>query len=211
MQYLLQSVGIVSADVTSEQAPDGGYHAFNMVKIGKYTYYLDATWGDSSNTMTGDKNKNAIDYNYCCVPYDDFVAVGEGNSPEYHMPNGEMYPDLHKMQYTRHEYYRYHNAFVETYNREQMIKIFMNQATKYNPDEMGDFTLSFRCKNASITKLVKSKLFGTGEVYEVLRIAASRVKSKKAAELLKFGTCSYKIQGNVIAIYPPEKPKKKQK
>ena len=68
MQYLLQSVGIVCGFVVSDDDATGSCHAFNILKIGKYCYYLDATWGDWSSTEHQDY-KDVVFYDYFCTPY----------------------------------------------------------------------------------------------------------------------------------------------
>ncbi|MBR4873733.1 MAG: hypothetical protein IKV00_07840 [Clostridia bacterium] len=185
LQYLLQSVGITCGYVSSERA-EGSGHAFNIVKIGKCCYYVDATWGDSSNTLTGDKDKDNVSYDYCCVPYDEFIKTAPKQEP-FHIPNKETYPFLETFQYTNHEYFRYHNAYLCRYDERELVRIFKEAALAYVEKEMGDFTVAFRCESVELLGYIQ-KILQTGGYHKILKEAkealASEGKNKKAAQLL---------------------------
>ena len=184
MQYLLQSVGIVCGYVISESnITKTECHAFNILKIGKYCYYLDATWGDKSTT--GDtKNKDVVCYDYFCVPYNEFIRANPNMVP-FHQPRKELYPTLETFEYKNHEYYRYHNAYIRSYNEEDLVKIFAESAINYDQDEMGKFIVSFRCSDVTLMKHVISVLSAKGKIFDVVAKAKQKAaqKSKKAAKL----------------------------
>ena len=184
LQYLLQSVGITCGYVSSERA-EGSGHAFNIVKIGKRCYYVDATWGDHSNTKLGDVNKNDVAYDYCCVPYDEFIKTSPKQEP-FHTPNKEAYPTLETFQYTTHEFFRYHNAYLSRYDERELVRIFKEAALSYDEKEMGSFSVKFRCESGELLGYIQ-KILKTGGYFKVLEEAkkALYAENKKAAQLLE--------------------------
>ncbi len=201
MQYLLQSVGIVCAYVLSE--PIGlSCHAFNMLKIGKYCYYLDATWGDPSNTDS-ERNKNDISYGYFCVPYEEFIKTPSGQM-QYHIPRKEIYQGLKEFNFTNHEYYRYHKAYLKSYDENELIRIFAEAALRYDEETMGDFSVSLRCNDAKVAKHIQNVLMN-GRWHYIISEATSKAEAanKKAAKLLgrKFMYSSVDPDTGVIKFY----------
>ena len=181
MQYLLQSVGIVCAYVSSERDAMGG-HAFNMLKLGKYCYYLDATWGDYSSTEHGN-SKNDVFYKYCCVPYEEFRAVSTQSEKIYHTPNKTFYPDLEEFHYTNHEYFRYHNAYLKSYNENELVRIFADAALAYDPKEMGDFSVDVRFATSDLAKYAQATM-NIGAIVEKAKTIVAK-KNKKAVKLFE--------------------------
>ena len=185
MQYLLQSVGIVCGYVISENdATNTSCHAFNMLKIGKYCYYLDATWGDRSNTGHSD-HKDEVGYDYFCVPYHEFTRADPASVP-FHIPKKELYPNLETFQYTNHEYYRYHNAYLKSYQEQELVRIFAEAALAHDEEEMGRFVVSFRCSDGSLVQHVADALGSKNKIFEIIAKATAVVsaKDKKAAKYL---------------------------
>ena len=209
MQYLLQSVGIPCGYVVSEFRAKSG-HAFNVVKIGKFCYYLDATWGDSSNTLLGDKNNDIIKYSYCCVPYSDFILVDEANKHN-HIPNKELYPWFKKeLQSTGYEYYRYNKAFISRYNEDDLVSIFAGCASRYNPKEDGRFTISFRCSGKELAKQLSGMILNGSYYNRIVKKAQETLgKNKNAKKWLDLPTEGVQIDdANVVMIVYKRKTKK---
>lgn len=218
MQYLLQSVGITCAYVVSESVSDGSCHAFNIVKIGKYLYYLDATWGDSSNTLTGNAYKDLVKYDYFCVPYHEFIRAS-GGQDTFHRPRKEYYPNFNaETKYSNHEYHRYHKAYITTYNENEIARIFSEAALRYDKDEMGCFTVNIRCCDKNFLACVKDQLWSKGGIFSIIERAkaATAKKNKKAAKLLErkiTGGCFNDEAGTMTVVFetPPSKKQKKEK
>ncbi len=215
MQYLMQSVGIVCGYVISEKVADGTCHAFNILKIGKYCYYLDATWGDLSSTIH-DRHKNDVGYDYFCVPYDEFIRTVPERAP-YHHPRAQLFPTLEHFQYTNHEYYRFHNAYLKSYDERELIRIFAETAQRYDDKEMGDFSVSFRCASPELTTYVFETLLAKGKIHTIVDMARATAakESRRAGKLLE-NKCTYisydKHTGVVVAQFEqPAKDKKKKK
>ncbi len=187
MQYLLQSVGIVCAYIGSEANEEGTRHAFNILKLGKYCYYLDATWGDYSNTLH-DRDKKRIMYDYVCVPYDEFVK-GKNGPILNHIPRASLYPTLEKFNYTNHEYFRYHNAYVQSYDENELSRIISDAAIRYNPKEMGDFDVQIRCSDSELMKYIIDMLNSNGRIHDVIKCAKEETagRKKKALKWLELG------------------------
>lgn len=205
MQYLMQSVGISCACVTSEDDASGtSCHAFNALRLGKYCYYLDATWGDNSKTQTGEADRGRIYYDYFCVPYREFVQTGSGDRA-LHEPRKKYYPDLEEFTATRHEYFRRNDAYFTRYDEEKLIDLMVRTATQYDPKEMGDFCICFRCADESLRDYIVGNLQKDGKLYDLLHRAQARLgKKKKARALLDWKGYSWVSQkGTSTAYYFP--------
>lgn len=184
MQYLLQFVGISAAYVSSETAPGNTTHAFNTLRIGKYCYYIDATWGDNSNTMTGETNRGRITYDYFCVPYREFVMTG-GNAREYHEPRKEYYTNLEEFKATRHEYFRHNDAYFDRYDEDKLMKLIVRTANEYDEKEMGDFCIAFRAANEQVRDYIVDMLWNKGKLSDIIGRAKEVIKKKKKKALLE--------------------------
>lgn len=191
MQYLLQSVGISCACVTSEDH-NGSCHAFNALKIGKYVYYLDATWGDRSNTLTGKKNAGDINYDYCCVPLNEFLLT-HPESKAYHTPRKEYYPNLEEFKDTNHEYFRFRKSYLVRYDENIIAKALANTAMRYDSKEMGNFAVGFRCNSKETMRYVASQVEASSNKSKIIAKAKSQCKKKKASKLL---STSYWVDAN---------------
>ncbi len=206
LQYLLQSVGIVCGYVVSESNSSGICHAFNILKLGKYCYYIDATWGDRSDTLHN-KYKNDIRYDYVCVPYNEFIMASE-NSKMMHCPRAEFYPKLEKFGYTNHEYYRYHNAYLDKYDESELCRIIAEAAINYDKDTMGNFTIGIRCSSVALRNHICKTILSNGRMSGILDKATEQIpkRDKKARALLSAQTYaiddSDSISVFLIHLYP---------
>ncbi|MBE5744046.1 MAG: hypothetical protein E7358_04960 [Clostridiales bacterium] len=198
MQYLLQSVGITCACVTSE-SHDGSCHAFNALKIGKYVYYLDATWGDTSNTLTGKSNAGDISYDYCCVPYKEFLLTGN-DSQAYHTPRRSLYPNLEEFKDTNHEYFRFRKSYLTRYDENLIANVFAKTAMSYNPKEMGNFAVPFRCHDKALMTYVANQLSNKANMSKILAKAKAMCKNRKTIKLLS-GACATYTNPSTATIY----------
>ena len=208
MQYLLQAVGIPCAYVCSE-VYSNSCHAFNIVKLGKYCYYLDVTWGDQSNTTNGNRDKDIIDYGYCCVPYSDFLITSE--SQKYcHIPRKELYPWFNReLKANRHEYYRYHKAYISRYYEDDLVRIFAGAATRYNAKEDGRFIVSFRCTGAELAKQMYTAVSNPVVYSRIVAKAKKTIgRNKRAQALLSMPVEKLTIGGgNIVCVVYQKKTK----
>ena len=180
MQYLMQSIGLVCGYVSSEPDKSGSTHAFNIVKLGREVYYLDATWGDSSNTKSGNDYKNTVLYDYFCTPYHEFTT---GGTIENHIPRKELYPTLETFHYNTHEYFRYHKAYLTKYNEEEIVRILADAALAYK-EKNGDFIVGIRFVDRTQMEYARHRLVEKKELFTLLAKAQDSVKKRKAKDLL---------------------------
>ena len=192
MQYLLQSVGISCGYVSSERQ-DGSGHGFNALKIGKYVYYIDVTWGDRSDTLTGKKDADDIFYDYCCVPYKEFLMTGE-DSKYCHIPNKKFYPDLEEFKDTNHEYFRFRKSYLVRYDENIIANAFARAAMTYDAKEMGRFCIPFRCHDSSLMNYVMNQLGNGNNMAKIVAKAKALCKKKRRA--VKLFTDTYSISGH---------------
>ena len=212
VQYLLHSVGISCAWVLSE-VRNGGCHAFNIVKIGKYCYYLDATWGDWSNTKNGSAYSDFITYDYCCVPYSEFIQTDK-SMLHNHIPSHVVYPWFKKeLKANRHEYYRYRNCFISRYNEDDLVRVFVNNAKEYDPVEDGRFSVSFRCTSAELANQIIDMLRTPSNYVRIINKAKlSLEKNKRASKLLDKRIEGFYGKDNpVVKIFYVKDEQKKKK
>jgi hypothetical protein len=99
-----------------------------------------------------------------------------------HTPNKNLYPDVEKFSHTNHEYFRYHNAYLKSYNENELVRIFAEAAVAYDPKTMGNFSVDIRCSSGILAKYVAS----TANVPLIIDKAKASIskKNKKAAKLL---------------------------
>ena len=176
MQYLLQSVGICCGQVVSKT------HSWNVVKFGKYCYFLDATWGDSSNTKSAGKYKNNISYGYCCVPAKENLGT---NDADVRMPDGEIFRELEEFRATRHEYCRVHGGYLTTYNEEKLAELFAKTA-KEKPFEGSTPCIPLRCANRDVFHMVQKHLWTEGGIFSVTEKAKALLAGGKNKKAVKF-------------------------
>ena len=210
MQYLLQSVGIVCGYASSEADASNGSHAFNVLKLGKFCYYLDATWGDFSDTQS-DSAKDDIFYDYCCVPYEQFQLTDSDRRP-FHTPNRKIYPHFEEFHSSNHEYFRYHKAYLTSYNDRELIRIFADAALRYDPKEMGRFSVDVRFANGELAKFARSTV-NIGYIAERARAEVAK-KNKKAAKLLEqplTPPCMRQETGTLKFMFVDQRKQKKEK
>ena len=104
-----------------------------------------------------------------------------------HIPRREFYPTLEKFNYTAHEYYRYHNAYLTRYDEGELVRIFAETAQRHDDKEMGDFIIGFRCESVALMGYIQKELSTGGKVYRLLEQAHDRLAktNKRAAKLLE--------------------------
>ena len=190
LQYLLQTVGIPAAYVISENG-QSCCHAFNLIKLGKECYYVDATWGDASNTKTGDAMKNLIFYKYFCVPISEFQKTSSEDDKKMHTPRKAYYPFLEDMRYTKLEYHRVNKCYFGRYDEEAIKEALIHAVKTYDKKEMGDFTFSFRCPDAATTRYMIDTMLRGSAFSRILTDVKGQLSSKEA-----------KLLGSTYSWYP---------
>jgi hypothetical protein len=174
MQYLLQTVGICCGQVVSET------HSWNVVKIGKSSYYLDATWGDMSNTKNADDSfDDVILYNYCCVNEYENNLGGQDR-----IPDRNIFIGLKEFKATKYEYFRHHRAFLTRYDEDKLAEIFATGIMKKQK------AIGFRASSPSVYKKICSSL-NNGGLPNVLEKTRQILIANKKKALIKRLTGRY--------------------
>lgn len=164
MQYLLQSVGICCGQVVSKN------HSWNVVKLGKSCYFLDATWGDWSNTDKSKSNEEMIRYNYFCITSAE-NKFGDAQA-ESRTPDANLFYDLEEFTSTKHNFYRQEKCYLTAYDEEALVQAFTRQILA------GDPTVTFRCSSKSVSDLVHAELFRNGRIHEIRAKVQAAVSQK---------------------------------
>ncbi len=173
MQYLLQSVGICCGSIVSQT------HEWNVVKFGRYCYHLDATWGDNSNTKNAGKDLDKIFYNYCCVPTEMNNRAGAER-----VPDTKIFKDVEDFTAVKHDYFRMKNAYLASYDEDQMAKVLANTVQE-KPFEGAARCMAFRCRDRRTFDTVLATL--AGSAFQRIREKARAIvgaKDKKALKLI---------------------------
>ena len=161
MQYLLRAIGICCGQITSEK------HEWNVVKLGKHCYHLDATWDDVSNTQTGDQNKDVVRFEHFCITTRDNNAGGTDRIPD---PN--IFFDLEEFTSTRHNYYHHENLFLTRYDESAMLDMFVRCLERDN------HTITLRCSSPRLFDAVYDTLIHKGNFHTLLNQALERLPQK---------------------------------
>ena len=189
------------------------FPTFNILKLGKFCYYLDATWGDASNTKDkNDETHNWVQYDYFCVPYDEFLRT-EPSVRHDHIPEPKYYPDLETFKYTNHEYYRFHSYYMNSYNEGKFVDIIEKSVKDYDPKEMGDFVVAVRFASQATAKTALSIILANGTLAKLVDKAKSRLSKKAHKELLDRERITYSVgESGILSIRfkTPEKSRKKK-
>ncbi len=165
MQYLLQSVGIVCGSITSEG------HEWNVVKLGRDCYHLDATWNDPSTTEDKDtKYKNLVKYSYFCVTSEEIMR--ETSS---HIPEANLFGMIPPFTSVKHNYFRATGAFFTRYDEEKMLSLFTVALEKENN------CIAFKCSSKEVFEDVYARISSQNFalVSELVSKAAARFGGKK--------------------------------
>ncbi len=185
MQFLLQSVGICCAQIVSDT------HAWNLVRLGDAMYHVDATWGDRSNTKTGEEDRDKVFYDYCCVTSKENLLGGPVRIPS----KKELPENLEEFTAQRYEYFRYHHAYLTRYDEEQLANIFAQGALKK------ETCIGFRCSDEMVFKKVMSTL-QNGRWSVVMEKAREKIAQKNKRLAKKFAQhYGWRARENVRVTY----------
>ena len=117
------------------------------------------------------------------MPYNEFRAVNTAVEKIDHTPNKELYPNLETFNYTNHEYFRYHKAYMKSYDESELVRIFAETALRYDPKEMGNFSVDIRFASKELATYVQSVINLGSIVTKAKEIVAK--KNKKAVNLFE--------------------------
>jgi hypothetical protein len=188
MQYLLHSVGICCGQIVSET------HSWNVVKLGKHCYHLDATWGDSSKTKDNTDNplKDVVRYDYFCITTKENNAGGAER-----IPDPKIFRGLEEFRSTKHNYFHHEGAYLTKYDEDQLTQIFKNAIVSR------DGVINIRCANKQLCTAVAGRLMKDGRATEIMKNAFAAMNDQQRK---RFRNCSldgryyYDFKLNIIYI-----------
>ncbi|MCQ2386388.1 MAG: hypothetical protein MJ078_06925 [Clostridia bacterium] len=197
MQYLLQSVGVVCGYVASRPKSGSG-HAWNIVKLGKNeVYYLDATWGDSSNTDEAQNYSDYVGYDYLCVNTEENERNGEMRVPAAKITKG-----LETLTATKYNYFRYFHAYLTKCDEESIVNAFRGCM------ERDEISLHFRCSGSGVFHTVTGFLNNAATLNRLLEQAKAKLSPAMQKKAKKWSLSGYHYTGkDMLTVYYPLKKK----
>lgn len=153
VQYLLQEMG-VEATVITGSVISGESHAWNLVKINGYYYYVDATWGDASYTdETGITNSLAtINYDYLCINTQDLLKTHIIDNP-IGVPNCTVRMD---------NYYVKEGLYFSEMDTLRLQRIFESAYVN------GQESVSIRCADQNLYNSFQTDLLDNQHIFQYL-------------------------------------------
>lgn len=173
-QYLLLRCGIEALYVCGD-CVNGGYHAWNIVKLEGDYYHVDVTWGDSSNTDPN-KNRQGMSYAYFAVT-DEQIRRSR---------NIEVEPPQPRCTSDNCNYFVRQQQFFTSYHVAEIQKLLVE---RFKDPSTSFVELCFA--NSKLLRNAEYYLCKNGGVYEALR-AAGREDSK-VSTLLWEDICLLKL------------------
>ena len=164
VQYLLQRMGLQAALVTGS-VEEGEGHAWNLVRVDGAYYYVDATWGDASYEMSGEKTEDAsvrtpkINYDYLCVTTEQLEKT--------HVIDSVV--TMPCCTAVEANYYQQEDAYFTGYDREHIRRLFERAY------ERGDEIVTLKCSDSTAYEEVRRMLLDAQEVFGYLKATDGRV------------------------------------
>ena len=149
-QFLLNRLGIECAYVCSQT------HAWNLVKLEGDYYYLDTTWGDSSDTVK-EKSSDRISYDCFCITTEENLRLADHVPLEdYRMPICTA---------TKCNYHRRHGLYLENVDFERIRTIVLETV------KGGKLDVSLKFASDQLWQQAKTLLVDEGKIREAIRFA----------------------------------------
>ncbi|MBO5292611.1 MAG: hypothetical protein J6B10_05440 [Lachnospiraceae bacterium] len=164
VQYLLQQVGIKAFLVTGTVKRDEG-HAWNLVQIDGDYYYVDATWGDASYELNGEKDSYegmkvpSILYDYLCVTTEQLTRTHTIRS---------IVP-MPQCTATQANYYIMEDAYFTGYDRKRIGALFEKAYAR------GDEMVTLKCSDSTAYEEIKRMLMDAKEIFSYLKPSGDKV------------------------------------
>lgn len=152
-QYILHRMGYFCTYVTGK-IPDGGDHAWNIVRIGDMYYHVDVTWGDPvfADARESGTGISVMNYNYLCCTDDEIYAT--------HVPDGSI--ALPECTDDSYNYYRINGMYYETFDYDTVYNALMASAEQTVSEGSGSIVMKFG--SAEAFEEAKEELF-TNKMY----------------------------------------------
>ncbi len=163
MQYILNRLGI-PATLVIGMVDTGEGHAWNLVNIDGAYYYVDPTWGDAYYQLeeTSEKINSDIpniNYDYLCVTTEQLCTT-------HVIDNIVPMPRCISM---KDNYYVREGAYFETYQRENVQRLFEESYEK------GNSYVTLKCASFNVYTEMKKDLITDQTIFSFLRNRADSI------------------------------------
>lgn len=148
-QYILQKYGIECAYISSIESED---HAWNLVNIDDEYYYVDTTWGDSSNTDPEKSYPDRINYSFLCMTTAELACV------DSHTPDDTV--ELPFCNSEKYNYYKNKGLYFYYADYDKFSGLI------YDAFSENEETIVFRCDNAQVLNTMKTNLIDDNYLWE---------------------------------------------
>ena len=150
-QFLLNQIGIECLYVVGEALNES--HAWNLIKLEGDYYYVDATWGDYSNTMQSKNYSDDVHYDYFCITTKELLL-------DHKLTEKFALPECVS---EKCNFYVRTGAFFETYDFEK-IRDFVYKAVIN-----GNYSVSIKFKDKIAYNQAKKELVDGTKFYDILQ------------------------------------------
>lgn len=151
MQYILYKYGIECAYISNED------HAWNLVKMDGEYYYVDATWGDPSNTDPEENGDFGTKYSFLGMTTDDLEAIDS-----HEIPNDITVPECTATEYN---YYVQNDLVFDYYDTDKLQQMFNESLAA------GGAEIDFRCADQSTYEEMVEALFDDSGIWDYVNEA----------------------------------------
>ena len=155
-QYLLNRLG-VDCTLVQGKVENGEGHAWNLVRVDGSFYYVDTTWGDASYQREDGQDAQMqflpeINYDYLCVTTGQLLRT---HTLENVVPLPECVD-------TAANYYVRQGALFDSYDREQMKRLFEESVAGGSRD------VTIKCADMECYNQMKKVLIEEQEIFDYL-------------------------------------------
>lgn len=150
-QYLATMYGIECTIIDSDT------HSWNLVNLEGDYYYLDATWGDGTNTDPKKNGTKRVRYGYFCF------TTAELNKMDDHTPTGDL--KVQECTATKCNYFYKEGLLIDSYNYDTIKAILLENL------KAGQYNMELKFKNADTYKACMKQLVDNGDLSKMIQEA----------------------------------------
>lgn len=150
-QYITNRLGIECSYVRGP-CKDGGWHAWNIIKLEGEYYYVDSTWDDHTNTDARKNNHSDVSYDYFCITTRELLCSRS-------IQRAEQYPECVS---TKCNYFHRAQLYFENYDAQRLRKAILAGL------KAGKTRFSFKCKDKAVMELICTRLVKDRGLVDIL-------------------------------------------
>ena len=159
LQYILQKYGIESACINNED------HSWNLVKIDGDYYYVDATWGDASNTDPDRNEDIGIKYGFMCMTTEELETLDS-----HDIPDDVPVPECTATEY---DYFVQNDLMFDYYDTDKLQELFDESFAA------GGAEFDLKCADESTYEEIMADLFDDGTVWDYINSSVADTGATK--------------------------------